>query len=73
MLVGKTDLLPWLLKRTAVKPETDELSAQNRQYAGELIAILLQSQEAQAIRVKFGELGGVDTCLTILSVRCPSW
>jgi beta-catenin-like protein 1 len=72
LLIKDTGLLPWLLARTAVKPEAIELSAQNRQYAGELVAILLQSQDAGPIRIKFGELGGVDTCLTILAVRSVS-
>ncbi|KAG2181976.1 hypothetical protein INT43_006902 [Umbelopsis isabellina] len=59
-IVAKTDLLPWLLKRINTK-----VYDSNRGYACEIIAILLQ--DSRDNRVKFGELGGIDVLLRVLS------
>lgn len=60
-IVKQTDLLPWLLKRIAVKAYDS-----NKQYASELISIL--TQEEREVRLKVAELGGMDTLLQVLSV-----
>jgi beta-catenin-like protein 1 len=61
-LVANTSVLKWLLERAAAKKHDE-----NRGYASELIAILLQSDRLN--RLEFGKLGGVETSLQILSVR----
>ncbi|CAO3675622.1 unnamed protein product [Umbelopsis ramanniana] len=60
IVVEKTDLLPWLLKRINTKAFDS-----NRGYAVEILSILLQ--ESRANRIKLGELGGIDVLLRILS------
>ncbi|CAO3683939.1 unnamed protein product [Umbelopsis vinacea] len=59
-VVEKTDFLPWLLKRINTKVY-DSI----RGYACEIIAVFLQ--EIRENRLKFGELGGVDVLLRVLS------
>ncbi|KAI8991535.1 DUF1716-domain-containing protein [Mycotypha africana] len=56
----KTDILPWLLKRLQKK----EFDA-NIEYASEILSILLQDN--RDIRLKVGELDGIDTLLTLLA------
>jgi hypothetical protein len=74
-LVEKTPLLDWILKRIQQKSKKGDESSQNRQYAGELLAIILQGgggeRESSRIREEFGKKGGVDASLTVLSVRRP--
>jgi len=62
-IVTDTTLLPWLLKRVEVK-EFDS----NKQYASEILAILLQQSRENVL--KMAELDGMDTMLKVLSV---SW
>ncbi|KAJ3046658.1 hypothetical protein HK097_000660 [Rhizophlyctis rosea] len=57
-VVSKTNILPWLLQRVRVK-QFDS----NRQYASELLAILLQNSRAN--RLKLGEVDGVDALLQV--------
>ncbi|KAJ3037352.1 hypothetical protein HDV00_001777 [Rhizophlyctis rosea] len=57
-VVEKTNILPWLLQRIRVKAFDS-----NRQYASELLAILLQRSRPN--RLKLGEIGGVDMLLQI--------
>ncbi|KAI8074278.1 Catenin-beta-like protein [Gilbertella persicaria] len=57
----KANVLPWLLKRIQAK----QFDA-NVEYASEVISILLQ--ENRDIRLKVGELDGVDILLRALSV-----
>lgn len=59
--------LPWLLTRIQ-KRDADVRTqvSQNRQYAAELLAILLQG--SIVLRRKFAALDGVDTLLQLLSV-----
>ncbi|KAI7903181.1 Catenin-beta-like protein [Cokeromyces recurvatus] len=57
----KTDILPWLLKRLQVKGFDA-----NIEYASEILSILLQDN--REIRLKVGELDGVDILLRALSV-----
>ncbi|KAL1982961.1 hypothetical protein VTN96DRAFT_648 [Rasamsonia emersonii] len=56
------NVMPWLLKRIQQK-ETPV--SQNKQYAAEILAILLQSSTQN--RKKFAELDGVDVLLRLLS------
>ncbi|KAI9499627.1 Catenin-beta-like protein [Zychaea mexicana] len=56
----KTEIMPWLLKRVQGKGYDS-----NRGYAAEIISILLQ--ESRDIRLKLGELNGVDVLLRALS------
>ncbi|KAI9476317.1 MAG: Catenin-beta-like protein [Benjaminiella poitrasii] len=56
----KTDILPWLLKRLQVKGFDA-----NIEYASEILSILLQDN--RDIRLKVGELDGVDILLRSLS------
>jgi beta-catenin-like protein 1 len=58
----KSNLLEWLLKRVQ---EKEVPVGQNKQYAAELLAILLQSSRRN--RDKFAEMGGVDVTLQLLS------
>ncbi|KAG2188206.1 hypothetical protein INT44_000958 [Umbelopsis vinacea] len=60
IVVEKTDILPWLLKRINTKAFDS-----NRGYAVEILSILLQ--ESRANRIKLGELGGIDVLLRVLS------
>ncbi|WWC67148.1 uncharacterized protein I206_101055 [Kwoniella pini CBS 10737] len=59
-IVSDTNLLPWLLKRIQ-KKEYDS----NKQYASEILAILLQDN--RDIILKVGELDGMDILLQGLS------
>ncbi|WWC85502.1 uncharacterized protein L201_000366 [Kwoniella dendrophila CBS 6074] len=59
-IVSDTNLLPWLLKRIQ-KKEYDS----NKQYASEILAILLQDN--RDIILKVGELNGMDILLQALS------
>ncbi|KAJ3084657.1 hypothetical protein HDU99_008403 [Rhizoclosmatium hyalinum] len=59
-VVSSTTLLLWLLSRIAVK-QTDS----NRQYASELLAILLQNSTAN--RIALAKSGGITTLLKVLS------
>lgn len=62
-LVGKhKSIIGWLISRSNKK---ESVVSQNKQYAAEVLAILLQSS-ATSIR-RFQELNGVDTCLQALS------
>lgn len=60
-IVNDTTFLPWLLKRISEK-EYDS----NKQYASEVLAIIMQ--EGRAIALKVGELDGMNTLLMVLSV-----
>lgn len=60
-VVAETTLMPWLLKRIAVK-EYDS----NKQYASQVLAILAQQSVENVQRL--AELDGMDTLLTVLSV-----
>ncbi|KAJ3403696.1 hypothetical protein HDV05_007667 [Chytridiales sp. JEL 0842] len=59
-VVSKTTLLPWLLQR--IKSKTFD---SNRQYASELLAILLQ--QSRPNRLKVGELNGMPKLLQVLA------
>ncbi|CAG8541164.1 6682_t:CDS:10 [Paraglomus brasilianum] len=76
-VVMETDLLQWILTRIKVK-----VFDSNRQYASEILAILLQDSRGNyqglircleefllftANRIKLGELGGVDVLLQVLN------
>jgi beta-catenin-like protein 1 len=61
-MVKETDIFPWLLKRIQIR---ESPLSQNKQYAAELLAILLQS--ARANRIRLTELDGVDLFLQLLS------
>ena len=60
-IVAETTLMPWLLKRVAAK-EYDS----NKQYASQVLAILLQQSRENVM--KLAELEGMDTILNVLSV-----
>ncbi|KAL1921927.1 uncharacterized protein VTP21DRAFT_10569 [Calcarisporiella thermophila] len=60
LVVTQTELLRWLLQRVQ-KRQFDS----NRQYASEILAILLQNSRKN--RLKFGELGGVDALLMAIN------
>ncbi|KND01221.1 uncharacterized protein SPPG_04312 [Spizellomyces punctatus DAOM BR117] len=60
VVVEKTSFLSWLLQRVRVKTFDS-----NRQYASEMLAILLQNSRPN--RIKLGELGGVDTLLRVIA------
>jgi beta-catenin-like protein 1 len=62
-IVESTTLLTWLLKRIAQKAYDS-----NKQYASEILSIILQ--EGRAVALKVGELEGVDTFLQIAAVSC---
>lgn len=55
-------VLPWILSRIQQK---EAVVSQNKQYAAEVLAILLQSSSSN--RKKFIELDGIDLILQILS------
>jgi Catenin-beta-like, Arm-motif containing nuclear len=61
-VVSKTSIMTWLLARTQAKTHDE-----NRGYASELLAILLQGNKEN--RVQFGKVDGVDILLRVLSVR----
>jgi beta-catenin-like protein 1 len=61
--VQETDLLPWLLKRVGVKSYDA-----NKQYASEILAILLQGGRANVLALNDLKPGGVDALLMILNV-----
>ncbi|KAK3401447.1 Catenin-beta-like protein [Sordaria brevicollis] len=64
--IGKhTELLEWLLSR-ARKSESPTVS-QNKQYAAEILAILVQSSPANRRRLASDELNAVDTLLTLIA------
>ena len=63
-IVSDTTLLQWLLKRVE-KKEYDS----NKQYASEVLAILLQDSRANSLRL--AELDGVEVLLKVLSVSTP--
>lgn len=64
--IGKhTELLEWLLSR-AKKSEAPTVS-QNKQYAAEILAILVQSSPANRRRLASDELNAVDTLLTLIA------
>lgn len=54
--------LPWLLQRIQKK---ERIISQNKQYAAEILAILLQSSSSN--RTRFIDLEGVDILLQVLS------
>ena len=60
-LILKTKLLSWLLTRVQAKSQDE-----NRSYAAELLAILLQ--ESRANRLEFSKQDGVETLLKVASV-----
>lgn len=59
-----TTILDWLLKRIS-KEGFDS----NKQYAAEVLSILLQNSPVNANRIAASE--GIDTLLMVLSVCCP--
>ncbi|KAH7105510.1 DUF1716-domain-containing protein [Auriculariales sp. MPI-PUGE-AT-0066] len=59
-LVSRTALMKWLLQRVEGKTHDE-----NRSYAAELLAILLQDNSRN--RLQFGELDGVEALLKVLS------
>jgi beta-catenin-like protein 1 len=62
-LIGQhSNILEWLLKRVQ---EKEIRVGQNKQYAAELLAILLQTSGSN--RDKFARMGGVDVTLQLLS------
>jgi len=60
-IVSDTTLLPWLLKRVGQKEYES-----NKQYASEILAILLQQSRANVM--KLAGLDGMETMLKVLSV-----
>lgn len=71
---AQTTFIPWLLNRLQLpsrkdkdKREDDSL-AQNRQYAAELLSIILQGIETgHEARLAFGKYAGMESCLKVLS------
>ncbi|CEH12362.1 Uncharacterized conserved protein [Ceraceosorus bombacis] len=61
--LADSTLLGWLLERAARKGKHD----QNRGYAAELLAVLVQSQEGNYVCQKLGEKHGIDDVLQLLS------
>lgn len=61
-IVETTTLLPWLLKRIS-KKEYDS----NKQYASEILSIILQ--EGRTVALKVQELQGLDSLLQVAAVR----
>lgn len=59
-MVSKTTILPWLIKRIESKAHDG-----NRVYAAEILSILLDNRPN---RLAFGEVNGVESALTVLSV-----
>ena len=62
MLGQKTQLLPWLLSRIL---KSEPTVSQNKQYAAEILAILLQSSSENCTNTI--SLDGIDTTLQLLS------
>ncbi|WEW59828.1 hypothetical protein PRK78_005309 [Emydomyces testavorans] len=62
-IVHESEIMPWLHKRIQ-QPERS--ITQNKQYAAEVLAILLQSSRKN--RERFVSLEGIDTLLQLLSV-----
>jgi beta-catenin-like protein 1 len=60
-LVAKTSIIKWLLQRVKATRQDE-----NRGYAAELLAILLQNNKEN--RARFGKEDGVETLLTVASV-----
>ncbi|KAI9808864.1 MAG: hypothetical protein M1826_004031, partial [Phylliscum demangeonii] len=60
---SRSTLLSWLLQRMK---QTEELPSQNKQYAAELLEILVQSIPVN--RTRLAELDGVDALLQLLSI-----
>lgn len=65
-LVSQTAIVPWLLKRIGAKAHDE-----NRGYAAEILSILLQDNRDN--RLALAKYDGVDTMLTVLSVRLFYW
>lgn len=63
-IVSDTSLLPWLLKRVSQKEYES-----NKQYASEILAILLQESRENVLRLS--ELDGMEVMLKVLSVSPP--
>lgn len=61
-VANSTELLPWLLQRIG----KDRAYDSNKQYASEILSILLQ--EEREVRLKFVELGGLDVVLEAVAV-----
>lgn len=61
-----TPLLKWLLNRMSL-----EAYDSNKQYASEILSILLQSSRSNSLKVI--EMEGVDKLLTVLSVRAAAF
>ncbi|KAF9514143.1 hypothetical protein BS47DRAFT_1343472 [Hydnum rufescens UP504] len=59
-VVSKTSIMKWLLTRTQAKTHDE-----NRGYASEVLAILLQGNKEN--RIRFGKVDGVDILLRVLS------
>ena len=66
LLVSNTKLLPWVLKRIQGKKHDE-----NRSYAGELLSILLQNNQANLLALE--KDNGIESLLTTLSVRFRSF
>ena len=64
-IVAETTLMPWLLKRIAVKEYES-----NKQYASEILAILVQDSRTNIL--KLSDLEGMEVLLTVLAVRPAS-
>lgn len=64
VLISSTDILPWLLKRIT-RVEYD----QNKQYASEILAIVLQDSSKNRLAV-LEQKDGLDCILQSLSVGC---
>ncbi|EGO54808.1 hypothetical protein NEUTE1DRAFT_149032 [Neurospora tetrasperma FGSC 2508] len=64
--IGKhTELLEWLLSRA--KKSESPIVSQNKQYAAEILAIMVQSSPANRRRLASDELNAVDTLLTLIA------
>jgi beta-catenin-like protein 1 len=62
-IIQQTDLLPWLMKRVSVKPYDA-----NKQYASEILAILLGGGRDNILALDKGKTGGVEGLLNVLAV-----
>lgn len=65
LVVSTTTIVQWLLARIQLKGGADQF--QNRQYASEILAILVQTESGN--RTAVVKAGGVDALLGTLSVR----
>lgn len=61
LLISKTSLLTWMLKRIQEKAHDD-----NRSYAAELLSILMQ--DSRPNRLELGKKDGVEVLLKVASV-----